>query len=65
MADGGKVGKSWRVREAMGDSVPEANTTACACCTTCTHNTAASTTPTLEFSVLVPVPHLVVLLAPE
>ena len=37
MAEGGRVGKSWRVREAMGDKVPEANTTACACSTTCVH----------------------------
>lgn len=33
MAEGGRVGKSWRVREAMGDKVPEAKTTACACST--------------------------------
>ena len=37
MAEGPRVGKSWRVRQAMGDKVPEANTTACACSTTCVH----------------------------
>ena len=37
MAEGGRVGKSWRVRDAIGDRVPEANTTACACSTTCKH----------------------------
>ena len=51
MAEGGRVRKSWRVREAMGDNVPEANTTACACSTTCMHEQLSHVSQTCHFMV--------------